>query len=74
MQRRSTGSDQPAKSRRRKTLTLKRRKVRKAKQAFGPSASSAETKISQLTRERDDAVEQLRAAEEVLKDHQRLAD
>ena len=67
MQRRSTASDQPAKSRRRKTLTLKRRKARKAKQAPSPSASSAEAKIAQLTRERDDALEQQRAAAEVLK-------
>ena len=67
MQRRSTASDQPAKSQRRKTLTLKRRKARKAKQAPSPSASSAEAKIAQLTRERDDALEQQRAAAEVLK-------
>src|SRR5215831_12822604 len=67
MQRRSTASDQPAKSQRRKTLTLKRRNERKAKQAPSPSASSAEAKIAQLTRERDDALEQQRAAAEVLK-------
>ena len=66
MRRRSTGSDQPAKSRRRKTLTLKRHKARKAKQ--GPtSESGAEAKIAQLIRERDDALEQQRAATEVLK-------
>ena len=64
MQRRSTASGQPAKSRRRKTL---RRNVRKAKQAPGPSASSADAKIAQLTRELDDALEQERAAAEVLK-------
>jgi two-component system, NtrC family, sensor kinase len=64
MRRRSTGSDQPAKSRRRKTL--KRHKARKAKQ--GPtSESGAEAKIAQLIRERDDALEQQRAATEVLK-------
>src|SRR6516162_11386839 len=67
MRRRSTAGDQPAKSRRRKTLTLKRRNARKAKQAPSPSASSAEAKIAQLTRERDDALEQQRAAAEVLK-------
>ena len=67
MQRRPTGSDQPAKSRRRKTLTLRRHNARKANQAPSPSASSAEAKIAQLTRERDDALEQQRAAAEVLK-------
>jgi hypothetical protein len=67
MRRRSTASDQPAKSRRRKALTLKRRNARKAKQAPSPSASSGEAKIAQLTRERDDALEQQRAAAEVLK-------
>jgi GAF domain-containing protein len=67
MRRRSTASDQPAKSRRRKTLTLKRRSARKAKQAPIPSAPSAEAKIAQLTREHDDALEQQRAAAEVLK-------
>jgi PAS domain S-box-containing protein len=67
MRRRSTASDQPTKSRRRKALTLKRRNAPKAKQAPSPSASSAEAKIAQLTRERDDALEQQRAAAEVLK-------
>jgi GAF domain-containing protein len=67
MRRRSTASDQPAKSRRRKTQTLKRRNARKAKKAPGPSASSAAAKIAQLTRELDDSLEQQRAAAEVLK-------
>jgi len=63
MRRRSTPSGgQPAKSRRRKAAHL-RRNARKAKQAPGRSASSAETKITQLTRERDEALEQQRAAE-----------
>ena len=67
MRRRSTGSGQPAKSRRRKTLTLMRHKARKAKKAPSPTESGAEAKISQLIRERDDALEQQRAAAEVLK-------
>src|SRR5215469_6146668 len=67
MRRRSTASGQPAKSRRRKAITLKRRNARKANQAPSRSASSAETKIAQLTRERDEALEQQRAATEVLK-------
>ena len=62
MRRRSTPSGQPAKSRRRKAAHL-RRNARKAKQAPGRSTSSAETKITQLTRERDEALEQQRAAE-----------
>src|SRR5215469_12927067 len=61
MRRRSTASGQPAKSRRRKAITLKRRNARKANQAPSRSASSAETKIAQLTRERDEALEQQRA-------------
>ena len=67
MRRRSTPSGQPAKSRRRKAAALKRRDPRRAKQATSRSASSAETKITQLTRERDEALEQQRAAAEVLK-------
>src|SRR6516164_4717373 len=67
MRRRSTASDQPAKSRQRKTRTVKRRNARKAKRDPGPSASSAEAKIAQLTRERDDALERQRATAEVLK-------
>jgi class 3 adenylate cyclase len=66
MRRRSAASGQPAKSRRRKAAQL-RRNARKAKQAPSRSASSAETKITQLTGERDEALEQQRAAAEVLK-------
>ena len=43
------------------------RNASKAKQARSPSASGRETKIAQLTRERDEALEQQRAAAEVLK-------
>src|SRR5215470_17219396 len=67
MRRRSKVGGQPAKSRRRKAVTLKRRNAEKAKPAPSPSASSAETKIAQLTRERDEALEQQKAAAEVLK-------
>src|SRR5262249_60458562 len=67
MRRRSTPSGQPAKSRRRKAAALKRRNARRAKQATSRSALSAETKITQLTRERDEALEQQRATAEVLK-------
>src|SRR6516225_4981729 len=65
MQRRSTASGQPAKSRGRKAA-LEGRNARKAKQPPSRSASSAETKIT-LTRERDEALEQQRATAEVLK-------
>src|SRR5215470_12380795 len=67
MRRRSKVGGQPAKSRRRKAVTLKRRNAEKAKPAPSPSASSAETKIAQLTRERDEALEQQKAAAEVLR-------
>jgi GAF domain-containing protein len=67
MRRRSRATGQRAKARRRKTVTPKRRNARKAKQARSPSASGRETKIAQLTRERDEALEQQRAAAEVLK-------
>ena len=67
MRRRSIASGQPVKSRRRKAVTVKRRYTRKAKHAPSRSASSAETKITQLTRERDEALEQQKAAAEVLK-------
>jgi hypothetical protein len=67
MRQRSTASGQPAKSRRRKKVALKRRNARKAKQAPSPPASSAETRIAQLTRERDEALEQWTATTEVLK-------
>jgi len=66
MRRRSAVSGQPAKSRRRKAVQP-RRNARKAKQDSGRSVSSAETKITQLTCERDEALEQQGAAAEVLK-------
>ena len=67
MRRRSRVSGQPAKARRRRTVTQRHRNASKAKQARSPSASGRETKIAQLTRERDEALEQQRAAAEVLK-------
>jgi GAF domain-containing protein len=62
MRRRSRASGQPAKARRRKTVTQRHRNASKAKQARNPSASGRETKIAQLTRERDEALEQLSEA------------
>jgi GAF domain-containing protein len=67
MRRPSSAGDQPAKARRRKTATPKRRYARKAKQARSPLAFGRETKIARLTRERDEALEQQKATAEVLK-------
>jgi two-component system, NtrC family, sensor kinase len=67
MRRRSRASGQPTKVRRRKTVTPKRRNAPKAKLVRSPLASGRETKVAQLTRERDEALEQQRAAAEVLK-------
>jgi GAF domain-containing protein len=67
MRRRSRSSGQPAKARRRRTVTQRHRNAPKAKQARSPSASGRKTKIAQLTRERDEALEQQGAAAEVLK-------
>src|SRR5690348_10127242 len=67
MRRRSRVSGQPAKARRRKMVTPKRRKAPKTKQARNPLASSQETNIAQLTREHDEALEQQSATAEVLR-------
>jgi hypothetical protein len=66
MRRRSRASSKLAKPRLRKAA-LKRRNARKAKQAPSRSASSAETKITQLTRERDEALEREKASAKVLR-------
>ena len=62
MRRRSRASGQPAKARRRKMVTPKRRNAPKAKLARSPLASGWETKVAQFTRERDEALEQLSEA------------
>jgi two-component system, NtrC family, sensor kinase len=67
MRRRSRVSGQPAKARRRKMVTPKRRKAPKTKQARSPLASSQETNIAQLTREHNEALEQQSATVEVLR-------
>jgi two-component system, NtrC family, sensor kinase len=67
MRRRSRASGQPAKARRRKTVTQRHRNASKAKLARSASATGRKTNIAQLTRERDEALEQQRAAAEVLK-------
>jgi GAF domain-containing protein len=68
MRRRSRAGGEPAKTRRRKTVTLKRRNAPKAVRGRGLSAAaSQETEVALLARERDEALEQLSAASEVLK-------
>jgi two-component system NtrC family sensor kinase len=66
MRRRSRAGDEPVKTRRRKTAARKRGNAPKVR-GRGPSAASQETKVALLTRERDQALEQLFAASEVLK-------
>src|SRR5215467_14231405 len=68
MRRRSiAGGGKAAKTRRRKTVTLKRRNAPKIPRQSGSSAASSETEVARLRRERDEALEQQRAAAEVLK-------
>src|SRR5215831_17132213 len=68
MRRRSrAGGGEAAKTRRRKTVTLKRRNAPKTPRQSGSSAASPETEVARLRRERDEALEQQRAAAEVLK-------
>ncbi|HTE76144.1 MAG TPA: GAF domain-containing protein [Xanthobacteraceae bacterium] len=67
MRRRSRAGGEPAKTRRRKTVTLKRRNAPKAMRNRGASIAGQETVVARLTRERDEALEQQRAAAEVLK-------
>ena len=62
---RSRTAGAPAKTRRRKTV--KRRNAAKAPVRRNSSAVSRETKVALIARERDEALEQLAAASEVLK-------
>jgi len=65
MRRRSKAGGEPVKTRRRETL--KRRNTAKAVVRRSSSAVSPETTVALLSRERDEALEQLSAASEVLK-------
>ena len=67
MRRRSTAGGEPVKTRRRKAVTLKRRNAPKAGVRRSSSAADKETKVALFKRERDEALEQLSAASEVLK-------
>ncbi|MFZ2078417.1 MAG: GAF domain-containing protein [Xanthobacteraceae bacterium] len=65
MRRRSRGGDEPVKKRHRKSVTLKRSNAPKAVVRRSPPAGR-ETEVARLTRERDEALEQLSATSEVL--------
>ena len=63
MRRRSRAGGEPVKTRRRKTATRKRAKAVVRRSSF---AVGQETKVALLTHERDEALEQLSAASEIL--------
>jgi GAF domain-containing protein len=67
MRRRSKAGDKRDKAQRRKTAALKRRNAPKAVHRRGSSSARQEPETDHLVRERDEALEQLAAASEVLK-------
>ena len=67
MSRRSKTGGEPAKARRRKTVTRKRRNAPKAVRGRSSSAGGSETKVARLTRELNEALEQRSATADVLK-------
>ena len=67
MRRRSRAGGEPVKTRRRKTVTLKRRNAPKAVRGRGPTAAGQETEVARLARERDEAREQQKATAEILR-------
>ena len=67
MRRRSRAGGELIKTRRRKAATLKRRNGPKAVRRRSSSAASRETNVAQLTRERDEALQQQTATADVLK-------
>ena len=67
MRRRSRAGGEPIETRHRKTVARKRRNVAKTLRRSHSSAVEKETKVARLARERDEALEQLSAASEVLK-------
>jgi hypothetical protein len=67
MRRRSRAGGEPAKTRRRKTVTLKRRNRPKVARHRGSSAAGLNKKVALFKRERDEAFEQQRATSEVLR-------
>ena len=66
MRRRSRASGEPAKSRRRKAVTPKRRSAPKTARATSSSAVARETEVVRLRRELHEALEQQTATSEVL--------
>ena len=66
MRRRSRAGGETAKTRRRKTVTPKHHNAPKAVRGRSSSAVGQETKVALLTHERDEALEQLSAASEIL--------
>ena len=67
MRRRSRAGGEPVKTRRRKTVTLKRRNAPKAVRHSGSSAVGLSEQVALFKRERDEALAQLSAASKVLK-------
>ena len=67
MRRRSRAGGEPVKTRRRKTVTLKRRNAPKAVRRRGSSAVGLSEQVALFKRERDEALEQQRATSEVLR-------
>jgi len=67
MRRRSRVGGEPAKTRRRKTVTLKRGNAPKTVPRHSSSAAAQATEVARLTRELGEAVQQQRATTDVLK-------
>jgi hypothetical protein len=67
MRRRSRAGGEPVKTRRRKTVTLKRRNAPKATRNRGVSIAGQETVVARLTRERDEALLRETANSEILR-------
>ena len=67
MSRRSRAGGEPVKTRRRKTVTLKRRNAPKVAHHRESSAAGLNKKVALFKRERDEALEQQRATSEVLR-------
>jgi hypothetical protein len=67
MRRRSRAGGEKTKTRRRKTVTLKRRNGPKVARHRGSSAAGLNKKVALFKRERDEALEQQRATSEVLR-------
>jgi class 3 adenylate cyclase len=66
VRRRSKAGGKPVKTRRRKTVMLKRRKALKAASRRSPSPASQDTEVARLTHELTEAVEQQAATSDVL--------